>query len=263
MKTNLDNLTTEFDELTRELFDKNIKYGIYLPPNNKSVFEYFLDVTTGNFVEWNQLLVNIDKLIRQNKSDEIIPTIDSIRFSFLATLLMHGKHSVLITGSSGIGKTISIENMIKRIDTYGFTFKSHSILGEVFNFVDRDKQNIANKMSSLLAEDTDIDDLSTRRIKQDQQAGIISNKIQFSAQTKSSKFLSTFVSKLYKKGLNTLGAPKNKRIITFIDDLNIPIADKFGDQACLELLRFIYENGRLICLKSFRKKHFVNHFLFI
>lgn len=53
-----------------------------------------------------------------------------------------------------------------------------------------------------------------------------------------------FTAKLYKKGANTLGAPKNKLILTFIDDLNIPIADKFGDQPPLELLRFIIENSR-------------------
>ena len=68
--------------------------------------------------------------------------------------------------------------------------------------------------------------------------------MQFSAQTSSNKFLSMFVAKLTKKALAVYGAPKNKFIVTFIDDLNIPIADKFGDQAPLELLRFIIENGK-------------------
>jgi hypothetical protein len=52
-----------------------------------------------------------------------------------------------------------------------------------------------------------------------------------------------FISKLSKKANNTLGAPKNKFIITFIDDLSIPMSDKFGDQPPLELLRFIIQNG--------------------
>lgn len=46
-----------------------------------------------------------------------------------------------------------------------------------------------------------------------------------------------------------MGAPKNKWIVTFIDDLNMPIADKFGDQSPLELLRYIIENS--IYLKVF------------
>ena len=69
--------------------------------------------------------------------------------------------------------------------------------------------------------------------------------MQFSANTTSVKFLNMFVSKLSKKGQNLLGAPKNKIIVSFIDDLNIPIADAFGDQAPLELLRFIIENSNL------------------
>lgn len=75
--------------------------------------------------------------------------------------------------------------------------------------------------------------------------GILTNTIQYSAQTTSAKFLSMFAAKLFKKGANTLGAPKNKCIITFIDDLNIPIADRFGDQPPLELLRFIIENSNM------------------
>lgn len=57
-----------------------------------------------------------------------------------------------------------------------------------------------------------------------------------------------FASKLFKKGSNTLGAPKNKCILTFIDDLSIPIADRFGDQPPLELLRYIIENGKFVIL---------------
>jgi dynein heavy chain len=67
--------------------------------------------------------------------------------------------------------------------------------------------------------------------------------IQFSAQTDSKKFQNLLTSKLTKKGFNVLGAPKNKWILTFIDDLNMPVADRYGDQPPLELLRYITENS--------------------
>jgi hypothetical protein len=51
-----------------------------------------------------------------------------------------------------------------------------------------------------------------------------------------------YVSKMVKKGANLLSAPRNKCVVTFIDDLNLPVMDKFGDQAPIELLRFIIEN---------------------
>lgn len=53
-----------------------------------------------------------------------------------------------------------------------------------------------------------------------------------------------FVSKLSKKANNVLGAPKNRVVVSFIDDLSIPISDKFGDQPPLELLRYLIQNGK-------------------
>ena len=99
VKSNLDNLTQEFDEFVRETFEANVKYGIYLPPNLKPAFDYFLDVTSGNFIEWNRLVPNAEALIKTTgKSDNIIETVDSIRFTFLSTLMVQGNNSVLITG---------------------------------------------------------------------------------------------------------------------------------------------------------------------
>lgn len=40
----------------------------------------------------------METLIRKSRSDNLIDTIDSVRFTFIATLLMMGKKSVLITG---------------------------------------------------------------------------------------------------------------------------------------------------------------------
>ena len=94
----MDSLTHEFDEMVRELFESNVKFGIYLPPAAKPVFDYFLDVTSGNFIEWSHLVPNPDILIRQNKIESLIDTVDSVRFTFLSTLLLMGRNSVLLTG---------------------------------------------------------------------------------------------------------------------------------------------------------------------
>jgi dynein heavy chain len=115
----MDSLTNDFDEYVHEIFGSNIKYSIYCPPTSKPVFDYFLDVTTGNFVEWNMLLPSMDSLIRKTKSDEITETIDSVRYTFLATLLLMSRKSILITGSSGIGKTVQIKSMLKRLTQFG------------------------------------------------------------------------------------------------------------------------------------------------
>lgn len=160
--------------------------------------------------------------------------------------------------------------MLKRLVQTGFSYKQNSILGDVFNYLEKTKVQALSNTSTLYVEESDIlkktksDELGKKQrfnlntesysqvhtLIQKNQQGIISNSIQFSAQTSSSKFINLLTSKLSKKGPNMLGAPKHKHVIAFIDDLNIPIADKFGDQPPLEQLRFIIEYGNS-CLYDF------------
>lgn len=158
VKSNFDSLTHEFDEMVRELFEKNVKFGIYLPPNSKPVFDYFLDVTSGNFIEWNSLVLSVEALIRQAQtsdansraSESIIDTIDSVRYSFLTALLLMNRNPVLVTGPSGVGKTAIIENMLKKLSTTGFSLKPNSVLGNVFNYADRTKTTMMTNVTAMM-----------------------------------------------------------------------------------------------------------------
>ena len=64
-----------------------------------------------------------------------------------------------------------------------------------------------------------------------------------SAQTTSSKLVSQVTGSLMKKNANLLGCPPGKWLLVFIDDLNIPQVDSFGDQPTLETLRYILQTG--------------------
>lgn len=99
VKSSTDTITVEFDEFVRELFEKNVKYSIFLPPNSKPVFEYFVDIDSGNFSEWSSLISSAETLIRKGKKHDIVETVDLIRYSFLSTLILSTKHQVLITGN--------------------------------------------------------------------------------------------------------------------------------------------------------------------
>ncbi|XP_066430422.1 dynein axonemal heavy chain 6 isoform X1 [Eleutherodactylus coqui] len=73
------------------------------------------------------------------------------------------------------------------------------------------------------------------RIQED--AGYVSLYINFSAQTSSVRTQEIIESKLEKKRKTILGAPGNKRVIIFVDDLNMPKLDRYGSQPPIELLR--------------------------
>eukprot|EP00928_Gymnodinium_smaydae_P048232 TRINITY_DN3222_c2_g2_i2.p1 TRINITY_DN3222_c2_g2~~TRINITY_DN3222_c2_g2_i2.p1 ORF type:complete len:3935 (+),score=1014.18 TRINITY_DN3222_c2_g2_i2:1731-11807(+) len=61
--------------------------------------------------------------------------------------------------------------------------------------------------------------------------------INFSAMTSSAKTQEILESKIEKRIKNKYGPPGNKKMLTFVDDLNMPRKDAFGSQPPLELLR--------------------------
>ncbi|KAL4694059.1 hypothetical protein H8959_013324, partial [Pygathrix nigripes] len=67
-------------------------------------------------------------------------------------------------------------------------------------------------------------------------AGYVPVYLNFSAQTSSATTQEIIESKLERKRKNILGAPGNKRIVIFVDDLNMPRLDRYGSQPPIELL---------------------------
>uniref|UniRef100_A0A803U0S0 Dynein axonemal heavy chain 6 n=1 Tax=Anolis carolinensis TaxID=28377 RepID=A0A803U0S0_ANOCA len=73
-----------------------------------------------------------------------------------------------------------------------------------------------------------------------EEAGYVPVYINFSAQTSSSRTQEIIESKLEKKRKNILG---KKRVVIFVDDLNMPKLDRYGSQPPIELLRQYQDFG--------------------
>lgn len=71
----------------------------------------------------------------------------------------------------------------------------------------------------------------------------ISTTMSYSAQTKPKNLYEQFELKLEKKRKNLLGPPAGKRMLFFVDDLNMPALEIYGAQPPNELLRQIIDQG--------------------
>ncbi|KAM6202366.1 dynein axonemal heavy chain 6 [Rhynchocyon petersi] len=74
-------------------------------------------------------------------------------------------------------------------------------------------------------------------------SGYVPVYLNFSAQTSSARTQEIIESKLERKRKNILGAPGNKQVVIFVDDLNMPRLDRYGSQPPIELLRQYQDFG--------------------
>ncbi|KAL2098860.1 hypothetical protein ACEWY4_005340 [Coilia grayii] len=272
-------VSQEFQSLLRELFDGGQHYGITLPSGNHTLFSYFVDLQTDAFVLWDELVPTTDSLIRkgltpcrhealttfhamysgldaQSLISQHVPSVDSIRYSFLLSLLLLNNQPTLLTGEPGVGKSMLIESILKKLQKdQGEIGNPSTIFGQVFLHHQAKSASLLEDVSLLTDGFTDTDhsgdvvsaDLFGRLPSVDQpgagpvETGILTRTFQCTAHTGPLHIKAHVLQGLTKRGKNILGAPKNKKVLIFLDDINMPVPDSAGDQPSMELLRQFIE----------------------
>jgi dynein heavy chain len=75
------------------------------PPAN-TVFDYYIDIAKNDIVSWENRVPTWRPLKNMTFYDMIIPTVDTVRNSYIADTLMKVKKNVLLVGATGTAGTL-------------------------------------------------------------------------------------------------------------------------------------------------------------
>jgi len=100
-----------FDAFLRaEMTAHNVRYPL---PAEGTCYDYKFDVKTGKWTFWKETVAPYQYDPKLSFSELIIPTKDSICYTYLLDVLVrHGKH-VLMTGPTGTGKSVNISGHLQ------------------------------------------------------------------------------------------------------------------------------------------------------
>lgn len=86
----------------------HVQVKITIPvPEGKLVYDYVLDRTKLKWIPWLETLESKTLDVDADYSSIIVPTMDTLRYTYLLDVLVQHKHHCLFVGPTGTGKTVS------------------------------------------------------------------------------------------------------------------------------------------------------------
>lgn len=184
---------------------------IKLPPQG-SIFDYCLDVQKQKFIKWEEMWQQQDNELDTFDADTplqniLIPTVETTRLNYMLKMLIDRNIACMLVGNAGCGKG--------------------AIFRELFN-----KYTNAQEMYeiSLIASPTPAgnDGHIRTNIQQKHRVTIIQSTY-FNFYTSSEIFQKVLDRPLEKKSGRSYGpAGPNRRLLYFVNDLNMPEVDEYG-----------------------------------
>ncbi|KAJ3321068.1 Dynein heavy chain 10, axonemal [Boothiomyces sp. JEL0866] len=164
-----------------------------LPGSDKPLYDYFFDLEELKWVSWNQYVPSYEHNRQTPFHKILVPTMDTVRHTWLLEKLVRNKKPVLFVGEVGTSKTVTVANFLRSLPA--------------------DRNIMLN--------------------------------INFSSRTSSLDVQRNMEANVEKRTKDTYGPAGGKRLLVFIDDLNMPAKDTYGTQQPIALLKLLIEKGGL------------------
>ena len=85
-----------------------------LPPAN-TVYDYYVDVTKNEFIAWESKVPVWRYLKGMTFYDMIVPTVDTVRNSYIVDTYVKSKRNVCLVGATGTGKTVLVQSLLREL----------------------------------------------------------------------------------------------------------------------------------------------------
>ncbi|KAI8801429.1 dynein heavy chain and region D6 of dynein motor-domain-containing protein [Cladochytrium replicatum] len=103
-----------FDTFVHDLFEQKSIPDVQLPSSN-NIFCYFVDIKSKTFCLWDDLVPQFKYSSETPYFQMIVPTPDTVKYSYLLEALLTNGYPTLFTGNTGVGKSVIIQDLMDKI----------------------------------------------------------------------------------------------------------------------------------------------------
>jgi dynein heavy chain len=103
-------------EADREIFSEFIRglSGLILP--NNSLYDEYFDIKKLTLSKWDSMVAEYVPPATKKFSEILVPTVDTVRYSWLLEQIMNLKKPACFCGESGTAKTVTVNASFAKLD---------------------------------------------------------------------------------------------------------------------------------------------------
>ncbi|KAJ3052746.1 Dynein heavy chain 6, axonemal [Rhizophlyctis rosea] len=103
----------QFDSFVRDMLDTIPITEVQIPSTN-NIFSYYVDIKSKSFVVWDDLVPIFKYSADVPYFQMMVPTPDTVKYEYLLDALISNGYQTLFTGSTGVGKSIVVQNLLNK-----------------------------------------------------------------------------------------------------------------------------------------------------
>ncbi|KAG5468030.1 hypothetical protein LSCM4_01117 [Leishmania orientalis] len=177
-------------------------------PEARTLYDYYFDLQDSRWKPWNVLVKPFERKPGQPFSSLLVSTVDTERNMWLLNKIVLNRSPVMFVGESGTAKTVTIQSYLQHL-----------------------------KWTSLYSSEN-----GGEGGGDDVQLEAMLLEMNFSSRTTSFDAQRTLEDNIEKRTNTVLGPPAKKRLIVFVDDINMPKVDLYGTQQPIAFLKLLIES---------------------